>query len=126
MTTWNRGVSEHIPLARRRELDKEADRQYEETLRARRERFEDRNALMQSATKKLFKTEIECKAEERAAANCTNVGITNQHAIKAEQEKMSAIVRAGGKILPAPNRFRQGKTRYGTEPARHVQRRPFG
>jgi hypothetical protein len=81
------------------------------------------NASSARAVKNLFKTEAECRIDAQVRANCTNAGIVNEGAILAEQGKARAVLAAGGKVLPPPNLFREAKTRYGTEPARHVVER---
>lgn len=83
----------------------------------------DRSARQQRLIGGMYKTETECRVDAQVRTNCTNAGIVNEAAIQSEQAKARTVLAAGGKALPPPNLFREAKTRYGTEPARHVVER---
>lgn len=108
-----------IPQQRAKTLEAEQ----REMTKRQHQNLAERSARQQRMIGGMYKTETQCRVDAQVRTNCTNAGIVNEGAIKAEQEKARATLAAGGKILPPPNLFREAKTRYGTEPAKHVLER---
>jgi hypothetical protein len=75
----------------------------DQVIQERREEQIDRSVRTNRAAAGMYKSAIECKAEERARVSCDHAGIRNPHLIKAAQEKAMATVRLpGGHLLPPP------------------------
>ncbi len=92
--------------ADRQAASEAAERNQREVLEARRQRLTDQREQSARAIKRFYKPAVECKVDERVHTNCTIAGITNQHAIRAEQEKARALIRAGGTLTTPRNHFK--------------------